>query len=362
MKGKGGIVSLLIVLGTFSVIFALELPELPSFEQASGETTSQTYIMDNLLNKFGHSKEKHFSIHAWGKNSAPVDAEIAKRIKDAEIEIGTDASVLADAISFNVIPEVGPVLAKAACGCGKLEDMRIAGIADLDYMADSITNTFMNLKDVQEYEIQDEEKIALILVSYGGPAVNLHAQKYAMDTSLSLHFTNEGGKWGIVDKYLGKTYYEPEYGIVLAIPRIRKVNITTLNKNMVTGKEILMYRIIIAGNTRKGTQAAGYWYADVLNLTDEVLEDITTYVCGGSKDEIINGLFDEGLDYFIKHGNLDNYGDNAKALEAYVKTMLAAALDQDAKMRVESELPGYAALVKYDPENKYKLVRMYPLT
>jgi|Deesub1362A_J573_1020465.scaffolds.fasta_scaffold00845_6 hypothetical protein len=365
---RGAIIAVGIYLLTITSVWSF-LPGLSEFGElvdgsegsvSTGDILSDVEPINNLIMKFGFDPEKHFSIHIWGTNSADVDMEIAKRVKNAEVEIVKEGSTLGTITAMKA-SGYGQAVALAACEVRRHRDLSVAGLPSLDNIHSGITKAAMNLKDAEEYEIPDEEKKALFVISYGGPAVNLHAQHYAMDKSLPLYFTNESGRWGIVDRQTGKTYYDGDYGIVIALPRVRSVSVSEINLAMQQGGEILLYRTIIAGNTRKGTQAGGYWYADVLEMSEKVLERVTDVACGTLDfTELAAGLATEGVTYLLKHGSLEDFGESQKAIEAYVSALLVSSLDERADI-AEIKIPGYVALVKYDEENKYMLVRVYPI-
>jgi len=272
------------------------------YESQNSSKSPSKIGLSNLIMKFGLDKEKHFSIHAWGKNSAPVDAEIADRIKTEEIKIVKEGFTLGTITALKA-SGYGEVVAQTACMARQYRDLSVAGMPSLDTAQTMITKAAMNIKDIKEYNIPDEERKTLFLISYGGPAVNLHAQRYAMNKSLPLYFTNKSGRWRIVDRQTGKTYYDGDYGIVIAIPRVRSVSVKELNLALQQGNKILLYRVIIAGITRKGTQAGGYWYADMLEMSEKSLERITDMVCGmlGYK-ELAAGMTSDGVTYLLKHG------------------------------------------------------------
>jgi len=338
------------------------------WESQQGESTgglSETPMpIDNIILQLAKMKEKHFSVHVWGEKSAPVDTEIAQRIKDAEIEIGTDGSTLGQAVGFKAVPYAGVALSQAACQWHKVEDIKtspIPGITfDMDMLADSLTNVWMNLKDAEE-TIPDEETRTLFLVSYGGPAVNQHAQRYAMDKGLPLYFDRDEKGWKIVDRITGKEYRGGEYGLVIALPRVRSISLPELYAQIEQyDGQILLYRVIIAGNTRVGTRAAGDWYADTLEASNQVLEKISDFVCGSlSQEQLAAGLASGGLDYLLESVSLEDLGEMQQAVEGYVKVMLLTSLDKKTELK-EVTLPGYAALVKAE-DNGGKVVKIYPV-
>ncbi|WP_457555947.1 hypothetical protein [Candidatus Pyrohabitans sp.] len=334
-------------------------------EESAGGLLEAPMPIDNIILKLAKFEEKHFSVHVWGKDSAPVDMEIARRIKDAEIEIGTDGSTLGNAVGMKVVPYAGVALSQAACQWHKVEDIKssvIPGITfDMDMLADSLTNVWMNLKDSNE-TIPNEEQKTLFLVSYGGPAVNQHAQRYAMDKELPLYFDKDADGWKIVDRITGKEYRSGEYGLVLAIPRVRSVSLPELYMQIEQyDGQILLYRVIIAGNTRVGTRAAGDWYATSLELSNRVLERISDFVCGGiDQEQLAAGLGQDGVDYLLNSVSLEDLGEMQQAVEGYVKVMVLTSLDKKTAMP-EVPMPGYAALIKAEGE-RGKLVKIYPLS
>lgn len=332
-------------------------------EESAGGLLEAPMPIDNIILKLAKFEEKHFSVHVWGEKSAPVDMEIARRIKDAEIEIGTDGSTLGQAVGLKVVPYAGAVLSAAACTWDKAEDITASPIpgVNLDAFADSLTNVWMNLKDSKE-TIPKEEQKTLFLVSYGGPAVNQHAQRYAMDKELPLYFDKDADGWKIVDRITGKEYRSGEYGLVLAIPRVRSVSLPKLYTEIERyDGQILLYRVIIAGNTRVGTRAAGDWYATSLELSNRVLERISDFVCGGiDQEQLAAGLGQDGVDYLLNSVSLEDLGEMQQAVEGYVKVMVLTSLDKKTAMP-EVPMPGYAALIKAEGE-RGKLVKIYPLS
>ncbi len=353
----------LIVAGSvwgFTSLSEFGVPEVPVFSDNPADLFGGLPI-DNIAMQLSELDDKHFSIHVWGKDSAEVDMKIARRIKDAEIEIGTDSSTLGMAIGLQAIPYVGQVLSTAACRWDSIEDIKATLIRGLspDAIADNITDMWMNLEDAEE-TIPDEEYRTLFLVSYGGPAVNQHAREYAMDKNLPLYFDRDEKGWKIVDRYTGKEYRGGEYGLVLAIPRVKSIGLEELYNNLEYDGEILLYRVIIAGNTRTGTRAAGEWYAKTLEASNLVLERISDFVCGNvNQDELAAGLATGSLDYLIDSISLDDLGEMQQAVEGYVKVMLLTSLDRKTELK-DVKLPGYVALIKAD-EKGGKLVKIYPV-
>lgn len=372
MMGKKLIISILfLLLFSTQIVIAGLLDDLPIVNEtlSLGEGTETltggetlTINLNNVVTKLKDSQ--HYSSHIWGESSAEIDKEVSKEVWENEIEIGTESGVLGSIVAYFLVTKKK----EPFCQFQDVEDMKIATplpgfTIDFDKYADDITQMFMNLEDIQEgqYSTEEEEKRSMFLVAYGGPVVNSHARQYSMDKNLPLYFEERDGKWVIVDKHANKVYDEGEYGMVMAIPRVSSISLSDLNTKVESDDKILLYRTIIAGITREGTQAGGLWYADMLNKSDFLLELITQYVCGQTDSaEIADALAEQGVDYLINNVDTSEFGDSITAVKKYSEVMIASSLNEDAKLD-ELDIKGYAALVKYDETTGFRLIRIYPV-
>jgi len=110
--------------------------------------------------------------------------------------------------------------------------------------------TMIRADAMLDTEVQDPNKIALIVYSVGGPAANQYSAMLN-EKDIPVKFVKENGKWYLVSKY-GKKW-NGSYGVIEIIPAARTID--DMKRNLMNGN-IKMYDVLVAGLDRKGTYAA----------------------------------------------------------------------------------------------------------
>jgi hypothetical protein len=107
----------------------------------------------------------------------------------------------------------------------------------------------------------------LLLVSVGGPDVNITTKMINLGLPVKLMKDYRNGTWMITAFMEGITqeYSGDEYGIIAFVPHQLRLNGET--QAMVTNGEKQLGTLVVAGNGREGTLAAAIYLRDILNGT-----------------------------------------------------------------------------------------------
>lgn len=111
------------------------------------------------------------------------------------------------------------------------------------------------------------EKTAFFTVLVGGPEVNLTSLRY--NASLSTKFVEDrtlANKWFIQEPG-GFSYRDSEYGFIALIPMYPQLNDSAIYT--ITGGDKRLCMLVVAGNAREGTYAAGLKLKEILKTGTE---------------------------------------------------------------------------------------------
>jgi hypothetical protein len=133
------------------------------------------------------------------------------------------------------------------------------------------------LDQLQTVEIVNDdanlEKAGFFTVIVGGPEVNTTMLRY--NSSLSTKFIedrNLANKW-FIQEPSGFSYKDSEYGIIVLIPMFSRLDDSAIHT--ITGGDKRLCMLVIAGNAREGTYAAGLKLKQILKEGTEGQELLT---------------------------------------------------------------------------------------
>jgi hypothetical protein len=133
------------------------------------------------------------------------------------------------------------------------------------------------LDQLQSVEIVNDdenlEKAGFFTVIVGGPEVNTSMLRY--NSSLSTKFIedrNLANKW-FIQEPSGFSYKDSEYGIIALIPMFSRLDDSAIHT--ITGGDKRLCMLVIAGNAREGTYAAGLKLKQILKEGTEGQELLT---------------------------------------------------------------------------------------
>lgn len=105
----------------------------------------------------------------------------------------------------------------------------------------------------------------VILVSVGGPDVNVTSKRINVESPVKLLKDYQQDTWTITALIEGipEQYYGDEYGIIAFLPSYHRLNSDIIHK--VTNGDKQLGTLVVAGNGREGTLAAAVYLRDILN-------------------------------------------------------------------------------------------------
>jgi len=116
-------------------------------------------------------------------------------------------------------------------------------------------------------DLMNLEKTGFFAVLVGGPEVNTTMLRYNLQLSTKfIEDRNLGNKWFIQEPG-GFSYKDSEYGIIALIPLFSQLDDSAIYN--ITGGDKRLCMLIVAGNAREGTYAAGLKLKEILKTGTE---------------------------------------------------------------------------------------------